>query len=63
MREPQMSLRRMTQLLLTSLSTPLFLTLVAPSAIAQAGINLRLMPLGDSITAGYESSTYTGPYQ
>ena len=40
------------------------LTLMGSSAYAQTSINLRLMPLGDSITAGYRSSTangYRGP--
>ncbi len=39
----------------------LLLSLAKLPAIAQSSINLRLMPLGDSITAGYESATYNGP--
>ncbi len=52
----------------TSFFYPLFLsallTSAASSATAQSNINLRIMPLGDSITAGYDSSTgngYRGP--
>ena len=47
-----------------SLLLSVLLTSAASSATAQSNINLRIMPLGDSITAGYDSSTgngYRGP--
>ena len=43
-----------------SLLTCGLLAFVTLAARAQANINLRLMPLGDSITAGYDSTTGNG---
>jgi lysophospholipase L1-like esterase len=51
-------------LMLRSFSIAMLLSLVLLSASAQSTINLRIMPLGDSITAGYLSTTadgYRGP--
>ena len=47
-----------------ALAAGLLLSLASGTAQAQSWVNLRLMPMGDSITAGYQSSTgdgYRGP--
>ena len=54
------TVKKLSGLVLGSVLT----TLSALPAVSQANINLRLMPMGDSITAGYLSSTgngYRGP--
>ena len=45
---------------LTELLTVAFLASVTPLATCQSTVNIRLLPLGDSITAGYDSSTGNG---